>query len=224
MPTLLDIKIDVAQQLGKTNSTTPVPLRDIAINSSRRTYYAEQPWSFTEKPADISLTSQLGSLPTDMLTKFPFKKVYTYIDDVLYEFSEVGWDELASYSSAAYVYAINKDTKQIKINQTDVATVSTIYNYLPADKALDTSDNTDVEPAPDITPIVYLAIARYWLSAERATGKFQMYKDLYDAALAGSRMDSDLATPRIELGTVEGTELGYNRPGYKRSTNTGYKK
>lgn len=224
MSTLLDIKTDVAQQLGQTNPTTAVTLRDVAINSARRTYYSEQQYSFLEKAADITITSQVGTLPTDMNIKFPFKKVYTYINSIYYEFSPVGWEELASYDTSAYVYAIDSGNRQIKINQTTIATISTLYTYLPADKALDTSDNADPEPAPDITPIVYLAVARYWLASERATGKYQLFKDLYDAETMKARADSDLATPKQDLDTINMHELGYNQPGYGLPKNTGYKK
>lgn len=224
MATLLDVKTDVAQQLGQTNPTSAVALRDVAINSARRTYYSEQQYSFLEKSADITISSQVGTIPTDMNIKFPFKKIYAYISGIYYEFSPVPWNELDSYDSSAYVYAIDPGNRQIKINQTTITTISCIYTYLPADKALDTSDNTDVEPAPDITPIVYLAVARYWLASERATGKYQLFKDLYDAEVMKARADSDLSTPKQDLDTINMHELGYNKPGYGLPKNTGYKK
>ena len=83
---------------------------------------------------------------------------------------------------------------QIKISQTSVSTVKMDYQYLPADKATDSSEDSDVEPIEDITPIGLLALGMWYLSSRQGAGKYQLFSDQYKAELreaiikdAGSR-------------------------------------
>lgn len=186
MATLLDIKNGVADQLGAGNGTTTVPKRDRAINRARRKFYSERRWSFLRKTATLNFTNKTANLSVDVADynyKFDPISVYSYTGTTEFKYVKVNWDEVSSYNSGAYVYAINKSLKQIKTNQS-TGTLTLEYTYLPTDKSIDTVGNADEEPTSDIEPIILLSIAYWWLSSERATGKYQLFKDEYDKELA----------------------------------------
>jgi hypothetical protein len=181
--TLLDIKNMVADQTGAGNGSTSVPKRDRIINSARRDFYSAHQWSFLKKSTTISITAQLGTLPTDFNAKFSPIAVYTYTGATKYLYDKVAWDDVNMYPQDAYVYSVDAGNGQIKINQTAVSSITFDYTHLPADKAIDTSDDTDTEIAPDISPIAKLAGSMWWLSSERDDLKFQIFRDDYQAML-----------------------------------------
>lgn len=64
------------------------------------------------------------------------------------------------------------------------------YTYLPADyTATDGSQDTTVEPSPDITAIELLAIGYWWLAKERDFTKFNVFEQQYQAQV---KRDLDL--------------------------------
>jgi len=204
MSVLLDIKNEVAGQLGADNGSVSVPKRDRAINRARRKYYSEKRWSYLKKTASITITAQLGSVPSDFNKKFDPIAVYTYSGNMKYEYKKVDWDDLLEYGTLDYCYAINKVNGQIKISQTTVTPVSMDYTYLPADAAISTADDNTTEPAPDITAIVLLSIGIWWLSSERATGKYQLFYDQY----------KDQLTQDIRIDGASQALRRFNRPCY----------
>lgn len=191
MATLSDIKNGVADQLGTGNGSTSVAKRDRIINRARRVFYSVRQWSFLRKSTTISFTAQVGSLPADFNNKFDPIEVYTYSSDIKYVYDRVNWDDVQLYSGDSYVYAIDRENDEIKINQSTVASLTMDYTHLPADKAIDTTDDTDIEPTDDVEPIILLSIAMWWLSSERDDGKHQMFMDEYNALLSQAiRADS----------------------------------
>lgn len=190
MATLLNLKEFVATQLGADNASTPVSKRDKIINAARREFYGARQWSFLRKTTTIAITAQVGSFPTDYNDKFPPIAVYTYTGATKFPYTLVDWDDLALYPNTVYVYALDKTTNQIKISTTNIATINFDYTYLPTDHPIDTTDDATAEPAPDITPIGLLAVAKWWLASERATGKYQLFHDQYNAMI-GSLIAQD---------------------------------
>ena len=188
MSTLLDLKTIVATQLGADNASTSVSKRDKIINIARREYYSLRAWTFLRKSAAVTITAQVGSLPTDYNDKFEPLAVYTYSGTTKYAYQLVDWDDLPYYPTSEYAFAVDKFNNQIKINQTTVGAVTLDYTYLPADHPIDVTEDSVSEPAPDITPIGLLAIAKWWLSSERATGKYQLFKDEYEKAVGQAVM------------------------------------
>lgn len=186
MSILLDIKNFVADSIGSGDGSTSVPKRDRLINAARRRFYSAHKWSFLKtEGATVSLTSKIGSLPTDFNISFDPFAVYNYSGNYKYQFKKVAWDDLELYGTSDYVYAVDKVNRRIKVSSTD-SSVKMDYFYLPADKAIDTSDNTDSEPADDITPIGLLAVAMWYLASRQATGKYQLFNDEYKLELASA--------------------------------------
>jgi hypothetical protein len=182
--TLLDIKNFVADEIGTGDGSTSVSKRDRLINHARKKFYSEKQWSFLRtEGATLTFTAQVASLPTDYNIKFDPIAVYSYTGNSKYSYSKVAWDDLVQYGTGDYVYAIDKVSREIKISQTE-STLLLDYTNLPADKATDTSDNTDEEPVDDITPIGLLATAMWYLSSRQQAGKYQLFKDEYDKELA----------------------------------------
>jgi len=191
--TLLDIKHGVANQLGADNGATPNNKRDRIINRARRRFYSETAWKFLRDSDTLTFTSQLADLPATYNRKFDPIAVYTYSDTTKNHYTKVGWDDVDFYGEDQYVYAIDKTNNKIKINQSTVTTATLDFTVLPADAAMGSGDDTDEEPAPDIEPIISLAVALWWLASERSTGKHQMFMDEYREQLISAKR-SDKAT------------------------------
>lgn len=210
MATLLDIKHYVANQLGVDTGATPTTIRDRFINQARRKFYSERRWSFLAKRVTPSWASGVASLPTDYNNKYDPIAVWSETGNLKIEYRKVGLSDLNNYP-LDYVYAIDLQNSQIKINQTS-ATPFLQYTYLPADASLSGSDDNTTEPVQDITAIAYLAISTYWLASERSNARYQLFRDLYDAELAAlSRIDAQ-KTPVLPLSTLP-AGLGYTRSG-----------
>ena len=182
--TLIDIKNFVADLIGTGDATTAVPKRDRLINLARRRFYSEHKWSFLRVEEEaITITDQLGELPSDYNIKFDPISVYTYDGNYKYMYKKVAWDDLEMYGTSDYIYAVDKVNKKIKISQTSVSEVKMDYQYLPADKAVDTTEDTDEEPIDDITPIGLLGLALWFQSARQSVGRYQLYMDEYKEEL-----------------------------------------
>lgn len=183
MPTFLDIKSAVANNLGRIDQATYDSKREGSINRARRKYYQEVGWNFLKKTVTLTFTSKLAPLPTDYSTKFDPVRVYDYSDNVEHTYVKVDLDRVNNYLEFDYVYAIDRENGKIVTNQ-DVATLKMIYIYLPLDITVtDSSKDNTVDPAPDTTAIEHLATALYFLGARQAAGKYQMFKDEYDKQL-----------------------------------------
>lgn len=214
-PTYLNLKEFVANQLGQDDASTPNSKREKIINQARREYYSHRRWSFLFTSTTLSFTSQVASLPSDYNYKFAPLDVYSYSGTVKTQYTKVEWADVGYYGSDQYVYAIDRNAGQIKINQTAVSTLSFDYTMLPADRPTgSTSEDAQNEKAPDITPIGLLAVAKYWLSAERATGKYQLFQDQYKAALREAVIqDAGSAALRPLYPRIRAIKTGYTSRG-----------
>jgi hypothetical protein len=197
MPTYLDLKDEVANNLGKTDGSTYNVKRESAINRARRRYYSAKRWTFLSKKAtSVVIASQLGDLPTDYNTKFAPGCVYTYSGNIKTEYRQVEWDQLAAYGQLDYVYAVDLVNRDIKISQTNVAAVLLDYQYLPVSKtATDGSQDADVEPAPDVTAIALLATAYFYLSARQGKAAYKAFSEDYKLQLGIDVADDNQAAP-----------------------------
>lgn len=213
MSTLGDIKVSVATQLGATDGTASVPKRDRSINRARRKFYSERRWSFCFRSATVSISSQLGSLPTQYNKKFDPECLYYYSGNTKYELAKVEWSDIGMYSGTDFCYAINKQSDQIQISRTDVSSVTMDYYQLPADAAIDTTGDATSELAPDIEPLISLSIAYWWLASERNTANFDRFYDLYKEDLAKA-VQADVANQPVKQIVTLRRPLGYNSRGY----------
>lgn len=211
MATLGTIKTDVATQLGATDGASSVPKRDRCINRARRKFYSERRWSFCFRSATVTITSQLGDFPTLYNEKFDPECVYYFSGETKYEFEKVPWADVDLYDDGSYVYGINKQSGQIKINHTDVASLTMDYYQLPADAAISTADDAVVELASDIEPITTLSIAYWWLSTERSTANFDRHMDLYRNVLLPQAVQADTANQAPKPIMTLTSPQGYNR-------------
>jgi len=210
MATLLDIKNFVGDLIGTGDGSTAVPKRDRLINVARRRYYSEKKWSFLEKKETaITISSQLGDLPSDFNIKFDPREVYTYSSNQKYHYRKVAWDDLSMYGASDYVFAVDKVNKKIKISQTTVTEVKMDYFYLPADKAVDSTEDTDEEPVDAIDAIGFLATAMYFQSARQSIGRYQLFRDEYKEQLVKDRTadTGSMATKRFDRPSL--LETGY---------------
>lgn len=199
MPTWLDLKTAVTGQLGGVDGGVYVAKRETAINRARRRYYSKRRWSFLKvDDATLTFTAQVASLPADYNRKFDPIDIYFYSGNIKYCFDKVEWGSINSYLSDQYVYAINRKTNQIKINQptATVPTTTMEYTYLPADKTSTTgSQDSDIEPAPDSTAIELLSIGYWWLAKERDEDAYKSFERQYQVHLQDDITNDLASTP-----------------------------
>lgn len=211
MATYLDLKDEVTNQLGADDANISVARRDKIINQARRQYHSEHRWSFLKKTENINLTNRVGQLPADYNTRFRPNMVFTNLGGRPVYFMPVDWDTVESYTEGFNVYAIQTSTNQIKINRQSVGTISVSYQLMPADRPLDNSQDNQNELSPMISTIALLAVAKWWLASERATGKYQLFKEEYDRALAldkASDMSNEPIVPILPLIQSDNNRIG----------------
>jgi hypothetical protein len=152
-----------------------------------------------ERPLlDVTISSQLGTLPTDFNPKFDPVCVYHYSGAIKYEYTKVEFADINSYATDTYVYALDIANSQIKTNQTTGISLSLQYTYRPADHPADNTEDSSVEPAPDITAMGYLAIAYWWLSSERNTETHDIFMKMYQQELS-NLIRADQSTDPVRL-------------------------
>jgi hypothetical protein len=139
--------------------------------------------------------------------------VYTYTGQLKYSYEKVSWDDIDSFDTGTYVYAINKQLGQIKTNQTAVATLTMDYTLLVADRPANNTEDTEEEPVPDITALGYLCISMWWLASERSTAKFQLFDDKYKEEFANLvNLDLQTEAPMFYRPTRAYVSRGYQGP------------
>lgn len=213
MAILLDIKKQVAAQMGKSDYSTSDDKRNILINSARREFYSAKKWSFCKKSATLTFSSGEASFPTDYNPSHDVGEIYSYSNNTKTKYEQVNLEDLSSYeddSTAYYVFAIDVENSKILSNQQS-ATPTLTYFFLPSDAELDTSDDTDTEPAPDISAIALLATAMVWLSKERDEENYDRFYKRYEAVL--KRMierDNKVGKAKQTDNYLQSYDLGYN--------------
>lgn len=173
MPTKADLKASVARQLGKTNAATPVPKRDLSIQDALMQYVGERAWTWNE--ATVSL-SDGDALPADFSDDYDPKGHY-YEGTRKVPLRLVADADLASWLSPAF--SVDSGTFQTN------ATVAVTLKYQMAAPTIDAAgaDDADVLPMSDITTVSRLAVALYWLAAERDDENFDRFTVLYNRDL-----------------------------------------
>lgn len=200
MSTFLDLKTAVTGQLGGLDAGTYVAKRETAINRARRRYYSENSWYYLGvNDYTLNFTAGIASLPSDMNQKFDPSDIYFYSGNIKYAFNKVDWGSISSYLTDQYVFAVDKSSKRIKTNHPEIATLTMQYTTLPADyTATDGSQDSNVEPAPDITAIEYLSVAYWWLSKERDSEEYDRHMAMYREQLKID-LEADQATTPVRF-------------------------
>jgi len=214
MATILDIKKFVASQTGKTDWSVADSKRDTIINQARREYYSTKKWKFLKKTATLTLSSGEASFPTDYNPNFDIGQIYSYSGTTKTLYSQVELEDLSQYeddSTSYFVFAIDFENSKIKSNQQS-ATPSLTYHHLPSDKAIDSSDDTDVEPTTDITAICLLATAMWWLAKERDEDNYNRFYVRYQEALKKAIQRDNINGPEMSLSQyLSNYDLGWNK-------------
>lgn len=213
--TLLDIKKGVSTQLGKTDYATANTVRDAQINVARREFYTAAKWSWAKKTATLTFSSGSAAFPSNYDPTFDIGEIYSYSGTDKTTYTEVNLEDLDTYTdddASNFVFAIDFENSVIKSNQQS-ATPSITYQRLPADKALDGTDDSETELAPNINPIITLSIGHYWLAAERDEEAFDRFQRLYmrQLALAIAR-DKRVGAPRTQRPYLANSNMGFNQP------------
>ena len=175
--TLLDICQEVANQLGKNNGDVADTKRDTAIKRARRRFYKEYPWSFTKKSDTITFASGVAGFPSDYDTNFE-PKIYSYSGVLKKEYKLVPLEDVSGYTTDIPVFAIDYGNSQFVTNL-DSAPNITYHIRVSSDM----SNTSVIEPCDDISAIVSLSVALYWLLSERNDDMFKMFKADYDTEI-----------------------------------------
>lgn len=201
MSTTADIQLDVSLQLGKPDGSVSNTKRDQAILRAKRKFYREFPWSFLKKTASLTFASNVADFPSDYDTDFE-PRIYSYSGTLKTEYHLVALEDVDSYTTDKPVFAIDINNSQFVTNLD--GTVDIVYQIAVPQ----TTVTTYVEPTPDITPIVYLAIAYYWLAAERNTENFDRFNALYKEELSGMVAKDRMKDP-VRYINFDTTDYGY---------------
>ena len=215
MSTLLDLKNVVSNQLGQDSGATPTPTRDRLINLARQEYYGSRRWSFLLKvgqPVTMTPSGTLasGPMPSDHNRNYDPEIVYSYSGTTQYKYTKVPFDQLQSFPTSSYAYALDEPNAKVWTNQPSVSTLTVDYYYEPADAAIDGTQDNVTEPATSITAICYLAIAHYWLSSERDEANFDRFYKAYQLAFQ-SDVRADMSNLPSRSMRALPRQLGYNR-------------
>lgn len=202
MATVLDFKTAVARQLGKGNALVDVPKRDGAILEAILQYTDDHRWSWNEASAS---KSNLGTVPTDFNASFdPLGYYYpspTDRQDVKY----VPYADYPMYSDP--VFSMNGG-----IVYTNLAVPFTmLYQKKAYAVATDGSDNSTVLAIPNITTPVKLAIALYWLAAERDRDEFEDFMKIYNRERLPHDVSLDNRKARYARPATRRRDMGWNR-------------
>jgi hypothetical protein len=211
MASLLNIKQFVASQTGKTDWSVADSKRDTIINQARREFYSIRKWKFLKKSATLTFSSGEVAFPADYNPNFDVGQIYSYVGQDKTSYDQVELEDLPKYesdSSSYFVFAVDYENSKIKSNQQS-ATPTLTYYHLPADKATNASDDSDIEPTTDITCICLLATAMWWLAKERDEDNYNRFYVRYQEALKkaiqrdninGAEMSLDNYLSKYDLG------------------------
>lgn len=213
MATLLNIKQFVAAQTGKTDWSVADSKRDTIINQARREFYSIRKWKFLKKSATLTFSSGEAAFPADYNPNFDIGQLYSYSGTDKTRYSQVELEDLPRYdndSASYFVYAIDYENSKIKSNQQST-TPTLVYYHLPADKAIDASDDSDVEPTTDITAVCLLATAMWWLAKERDEENYNRFYVRYQEALKKAIQRDNVNGVEMSLDNyLSGFDLGWN--------------
>lgn len=198
MAILLDIKNYVARQRNTNDGATLDTTRDGLIQDSIDEYRELRQWTFLDKNAVLTISNDEATLPSDYNKKW--KPITIWADDGT-EFRRKSLPYVLSSCSSENVYALDKVNSKI-IFKTDYTTVNLKYTKTIAAYSLTGSDDNTELPEYSIDAEKYLSTSKYWMSQERATGKQQLYYDLYQKAVdqdkAADKRDSKRVTHPYE--------------------------
>lgn len=201
MSTYLDVKTEVATQLGKKDYDTPDMIRDTAIKRARRKFYKEYPWSFNNKVDDITFVLGEAPFPTDIEETF-IPKVYGYDGTLKTPYKLVDIADVDGYVASYPVFALDYNNKKILSNLS--STVKIDYQIKPNESPTDIF----VELTDDISAITALAIAYYWLAKERNDDMFKLFSQSYEAERARLIIRDRLSEP-VRRFKPDTTDYGY---------------
>ena len=217
-PTLLDIKKGVAAQLGKTDYATANVVRDIKINDARREVYSSKRWTFRRKNTTLTFVAGVCAFPDLFAPNDDPIDVYEYpvVGQAKLAWNEVNLEDVNSYTindTSTKVYAVDVENSQFVSNQT-AGTPTLAYFAMPKDRALDASEDSQVEIASRqaLTAIILLATAEYWLAAERDEDEYDRFMSRYKQAYAlANARDDRVGAPIKVRHAYYGKNLGFNR-------------
>ena len=214
MATLLDIKKFVASQTGKTDWSTADTKRDTIINQARREFYTSKKWKFLKKTTTLTFSSGEASFPSDYNPSFDVGQIYSYTGTDKTKYEQVELEDLSQYESDSvtyYKFAVDIENSKIKSNQQS-STPYLTYFHIPSDKAIDGTDDTDIEPTSDITCICLLATAMWWLAKERDEENYNRFyvrfQEAYKSAVQKDNANG-ISVARDNVSTKY--NLGFNK-------------
>jgi hypothetical protein len=197
----LDIKIEVASQLGKTNGNVPEIKRDTAIVRARRAFYGAFPWSRLKNSDVLTFASGVVAWPIDFDATFP-PHIYTYSASLKVPYRLVAIEDVSGYTLDVPVFAVDFANSQF------ISNVDGDVNITYQTQVSDTLSDSFVEPTDDISPIVSLAIGYYWLSAERKAEQYDRFTAVYKQELADCIRQDRLKQPTRHF-VKDGSDYGY---------------
>ncbi len=211
MHTFLNLKDAVSNVLGRTDGTTANTIRDNAINFVRQNEIANAyPFSWLEKPVDVTVSAGSGDLPSDFNINHKLKDVRVVNsgnsnDDV---FEEIDITESDKYGNGDHKYWItwHSVSNRWEINVPYDCTLRIIYYQIPATLSSDAT----YDIVPDLDTVTFLSAARYWLSSERDEQNHDRFKMLGQKALDDLIIRDKRRSIRSSRSSMWSSNMGFN--------------
>jgi hypothetical protein len=220
MATFLQYKNDVARYIGENDYTSLESVIDNLINDVIRNISSLYPFKCNKTSAEVTTSSGVGDLPTDLDYSHIGKiRVYYYSSTTKYEYELVDFDEFTGYSSSEYVYTIDFANNQIKIPDDQTITI----DYYMEPTAL--SGNTDKFEFPIPEAISRLVAGQFWQSFEEDFDQSKLNFSIADGLIKQAVDKDKRSVPYRNYRPYGGRELGFNKNlVYAGVRGSGYKK
>lgn len=215
---LIEIKNYVANQRGRNDGNVPDPKRDSIINDAREKYYSSRPWDFLKHNGFI-LTFAADALYTNLSSSaLPLDRNrasdITVYDSLGRPVQRLPIDQLVLSVKGMYnqFFAVDEYRNLLLTNSTQP---TLFINYLRRVKkaALDGSEDSLAELAPNLTAIKFLSMALVWVAGERDTDSMKdwmnMYQEQYKLDVRMDILNEPIRRYRM---TPRGT--GFTKRGY----------
>ena len=201
--TYLNLQNWFARAIGENDYTSLDATHKALINDKLKEISSRYPFKCNKKSTSVSISSNVGNLPTDFDYSHSHNiKVYSYSSTEKYTYYEVPFDDVTSYPTSSYVYALDNENTRIKTNQTS-ATVTLDYFSIPEDL----TNTTDTTKFPIPKAISLEAAGDYWEIFEEEEDKAKILYLKADSLINQAISKENLNKEPRKLSSILDSEL-----------------
>jgi len=203
--TLLTLKNWFARFIGENDYSSLESVVTSLIDDAHKEVASLSPFYCFKATDELTTSSGSVDLPTDLdISHIGNVKVYRYDGTTKYEYERVDLDNLSSYDTSDYVYAIDFENSRLKL-PTDV-TVQFEYYFVPTTL----SDNTDTTKFPIPKAIARMAAFQYWQSFEEDPDQAKINLDFANSLIVQAQKRNKMSVPYRAIKPYGNRQEGFN--------------